>query len=202
MRTFRRIRRAVATALLVALLPACYQWYPGYLAPSELTKKTVRVTTMSGDRVWLYAPWIVRGDTLLVVRDQWSFVTKDTIRIAVADVAAVKGGGYDGTFNPDRTIPLLLAGKGPKAGRVTIGRDRFQLLRPWVSGDSLLGYRRGGARGNMDTIAVPLAAIRRLEVYRASRATWQVPVALVLGLGALVAALGVSCGQSCFYSGY
>lgn len=200
MRNFRRIRRGVAAGLLVWFLPGCYSWKPGYLAPSEMTNKTVRVTTTAGSRMRLYKSW-VSGDSLLGHRpDGQGFLAKDTIRVALADVTAVEIGKYKGVIDPARTIPLALAGRQATMARVLTATDTLLLARPWVDGESLLGVRDAGKSGGGDTVAVALAGIRRLELRRYDGGRTGGLIAAGL-LAATVAAAAIGCaGGGCAQS--
>jgi len=65
MQTLHRIRRSVATILLVVFLPACYSWKVVPISPvvTEQHPPKIRVTTTGGQRMELRTPSVV-GDTL------------------------------------------------------------------------------------------------------------------------------------------
>jgi hypothetical protein len=196
MQPLRRIRRVVAAGLLTLYLPSCSSWKLGYLSPAEMLTEVVHVTTTDGKETALVNPW-VRGDSLIASRrNAWGTADRDTIAIALAAVRTIQVGGYKGTPEADRTIPVVLARTHPGRVRVTTAAGAFQLVRPWVANDSLLGSRPGTKPGTGDTIRVALPAIRRLEMraYDGSETMVLIGVSLVVVTAAVVAA---NCGYGC-----
>jgi hypothetical protein len=176
--TFRRIRRSIAAVLLMLYLPGCYHWRLAYLGPSEMANKRVRVTDSAGKHLTLHMLW-VSGDSLIGRGYDGRSLTRDTIGIPMAQVVQVQVEKYKGPMDPATAMPAVA--KGAKAVRVTTAAGRVRLEKPWVMGDSLLGYRATNGTGSADTILVALEAIRRLERREFNTG---------LGLGGGLAALG------------
>jgi hypothetical protein len=181
-RTLKRLRRAVAAGLVAVYLPSCTSWKLGYLDPAEMSHDAVQVTTIDGKEMALVKPW-VRGDSLVAGRrNKWGTADRDTIAMALADIRTIRRGGYTGTPESGGTIPDLIARAHPARVRVTTAAGTSEMTRPWVVGDSLLGYGAGTTPGAGDTVRVALPAIRRLEV----RADDMAKTLVLIGVSALV----------------
>jgi hypothetical protein len=193
MQPLRRIRRVVAAGLLTLYLPSCSSWKLGYLSPAEMSGEVVRVTTTEGKEITLTGPW-VRGDSLLAGRrNEWGATDRDTIGIALANVQTIQFGRYKGMPEADRTIPAALARTKPKLVRVTTATGALRLNQPWVTGDTLLGFRTLARSGAGDTVRVALTAIRRLEMHAADDGATVVLIGVTVLAVTGVAVLAARC---------